>query len=430
MDSYSFGVGAVVVVGIILIAISMHANVTPTTGTVENQAPQPTEQQKELTEEEKLRNRYIEESNSNTYDNEYFCPNNSNIAECLLRGQHVFTNATLYLYGVEVVSIMPTESNNNFLATIEDSYRGSDSKVQRIAISGTYDDSGNRLVVGDRISVGGKFTGVEMFQQTDGSHVEYGSLKDCKLNSVSEEFTLNDLETIIRSIFGDVNTEVKLAEDDGGAGIKFTRINAELNRIENWVFYQYGNICLSLNGAEHYQVVQFDLDCQHYYVINYDEDYVVCRNITYYDLAGHEIWKKEFEKGCQSYQVAESVIYIYANNEVRILNNYDGTDKMKPVYMPDRNIMFAVEDIIYMFQGKDSTDAIIALDLSGNILWKFSLDSSFTLSNIGRVENELLIESYFYDRSSNDSKTYYRYKRINTKTGQTVSEFKMPDDYN
>lgn len=425
-------IGAVVVVGIILIAISMHANVTPTTGTVDSQAPQPTEQQKELTEEEKLRNRYIEEMHKSTYDGTYdddcFYPHNySNFAECLLRGQHVFTNAAISLSGT-VVSIMPTNSSNDFLATVKNGYSNSDSKVQRVAISGSYDNSDNRLVKDDTVSVIGKFSGVEMFTQTDDSHVEYGSLKDCKINNIGKKFTPDDLEKIIKSIFGDVSIE----RDTEAGFIKFTRTNAELNQIENWLFYQHGSCALSLDGGNWYHQVVFDLNCQHYYVIEFYGEGTGIKSLKYCDISGREIWKKEFKDNGSSYnyKIANDTVYVYTENELKILNGSDGTDKIKPIYMPDRSDMFVVEDIVYMVQSGDSTDAIIALDLSGNILWKFSLDSSFTLSNIGRVENELLIESYFNDRSSNDSKIYYRYKRINAKTGEVVSEFKMPDDYN
>lgn len=417
-------VGAVVMVGIILIVIAGRAKIAPGNGDADSKTTQQTVQQKPLTEEEKLRNDYLSQYNSvSRFDTLYF--SSSDAAETLLRGQPIFKNAKIQIYG-EVASIMQVQNDNTFHVSIKPNYNDKDdnSNVKHVIVKGTYNDSEKRLVKGDIIDAKGTYAGVELYTIGD-SQAEFAVLDKCKLIDYDFKFSTEDIKKVVKSIFGDVNTQTEPAQDEGGEVVKFTRTNVELNRIENWNFYQAGGVFLSLDGGNNPQRVEFDLDFQHYYLVGYRDKY----NTTYCDFEGHELWKKEFEE-YPSYQIADGVIYLYADNDIRILNSKDGTDKIEPIYMPEKNRMYVSDDIIYMITDNGSKDAIVALDLSGKIVWRFSLDDKFDFYDMAKVGDELLVESSYWDRYSKEHKIYHRYKRINAKTGEAVSEFKMPNDYN
>ena len=389
----------------------------------------------ELTEEERLRNEYF----TDLHLRNDILYGNRNIAEFLVRGQNIFNGAKL-LINATVSSILPSENVNDFLVTVETSSSDNVS-VKRIAIKGTYQPSDVRLVIGDNVTVIGNYAGVEMFEETDGSHIEYGVLDNCKIIS-NTEYSLENMKTIVASILGQ-----EFEIEKSGSAYSFSRTLTEFNRNENWLFpfdpisLHFANynensyITVSFNGGTPSRVI-FDTDYKHYLSINpnsVSDDFT----IKYYEVNGTELWSKTI-KTFKYAEFIESNLYLYADNEVYIINKIDGTEKVAPIYVPDKDRIHIINDSIILMMSKKPTDTIIALDKNGNVLWRFSLESNCSFNyNFAVINDELLIEytvrivfnelhraAGYYD---NPDMSYSRYKRLNLQTGEVISEFKIDD---
>lgn len=372
----------------------------------------------ELTQEERLRNEYFFPSHSLTRIKNDVFPTwhgKGYVVEHLARSPNIFNGSKIRFDGY-VSSIMQTEDANDFFVIAEtDDF--SDVTIKNIALKGTYQDSDIRLVQGSAISVTGDFSGVEMFDQPDGTHVEYAVLENCRFN-VDKVFNLDEIKTVMASIFGEGLDIHSLKMNDSLTYYDFSRILPDSSRSEKWEFSSYGGhiMRVSYDGGNTSYDVYFDEDFKHYLAIrNQDETSVV----KYYETSGKELWSKEF-KSLTGHECKNNLLYLHADNELHIINKSDGTDTITPVYLPERESMQIINDIIIMQSSSFmfSSEEIIALDLNGKMLWRFSIDEDFTLGPTAVIDNELLISSVKTD----DKREYYKYQRLDLQTGELVAE--------
>lgn len=377
-----------------------------------------------LTEEQNLLNEYF--SNSVNV-NDYILPH-GNIAEHLLRGQNIF-NGFKVIYTGAVNSVLEAEGENSFAVAIGSDYYYSNSAVTQLVACGTYENSDARLVQGDSVTVIGDFSGVDMFENIDGSNAEYAVLKNCRITAdpeYPEGFDENEVKTVIKSIFGD-GIDIQKETDMGAFSLdtyKFTRVIGK--RMETWSFSEYGNCTVSFGGGDSEYSVIFAPDYNTYLTLSYISGPYT---LKCYETGGTELWSKEFSS-TPDCAYKNDRLYVYVDNDLYIMNPKDGSDIISPKYYDNRNMLMASDRILLRDNSGSETDAIIALDLDGNMIWRTDIDAGFDLSDVAAASsgNELLLTYIYNDMTSYE--TYCRYKRINLETGEVTATFKMPNDYN
>ncbi len=380
-----------------------------------------------LTAEGKLLNEYF--SNS-SYVNDYITPY-GNIAEHFVRSQNIFDGFKV-IYTGSVASQLAAEDANSFTVAVESEYYYSNSSVTQVVARGTYGASDARLVSNDYVTILGDFGGVSMFSNVDGTNAEYAVLNNCYITEDPEYpkgYEEEDVKKVISSIFGEGGLDIQKSTEIVARSVdtyQFTRIIG--NRLETWSFDEYGYCTVSFDGGNTEYSVMFSPDYQKYITYTYiSEPYTV----KCYDIGGTELWSKEF-KSSQDCAFKNDRLYIYADNELHIIEPGDGSDILSPKYYPDKMMYIAADRILLRDSRSSSPDAVIALDLDGEMLWRIGVDSGFSLSDIAvsAAGNELMLTSTKCDTTLNETYTYCRYKRINLETGDVTADFKMPDDYN
>ena len=379
---------------------------------------------KNMTAEQQLLNDYFSNSvNVNDYITPY-----GNIAEAHCCGQNIFSGFKV-IYTGTVNSVLASEGENSFTVSIESDYYYSNSAVTQLVACGTYENLDARLVQGDSVTVMGDFSGVEMFENVDGSNAEYAVLENCHITDdpeYPEGFEENEIKTVIKSIFGDgidiqKNTEIGARSLDT---YKFTRVIG--NRMETWSFSEYGDCTVSFDGGNNEYSVIFAPDYKTYLTCAYIS---APYTLKCYKIDGTELWSKEFSSvpDC-AYQ--KDRLYVYGDNDLYIMNPQDGSEILSPKYYADRYMLIASDRILLRDNSGLETDVIIALDLDGNMIWRTDIDNEFDLGDVAVSSdgNELLL-TYIYN-DMNTYGTYCRYKRISLETGDEISTFKMPNDYN
>lgn len=377
-----------------------------------------------VTAEQQLLNEYF--SNSVNV-NDYIIPY-GNIAEHLVRGQSIF-NGFKVIYSGTVNSLLASEGENSFAVSIESEYYYSNSSVSQIVACGTYDNSNARMVQGDYVTVIGDFSGVEMFENVDGSNAEYAVLRNCHITEDPEYpkgFEESEVKTVITSIFGQ-GCDIRKDTEMGARSLdtyKFTRVIG--NRMETWSFSEYGYCTVSYDGGDSEYSVIFAPDYKTYLTCAYISGPYTLRC---YEIGGTELWSKEFSSA-QDCAYKNDRLYVYGDNDLYIINPQDGSDILNPKYYTDRNMLIASDRILLRDNSGAETDAIIALDLDGNMTWRTNIDNEFDLSDVAvsASGNELLLTYIYNDMTTYE--TYCRYKRINLETGEVTATFKMPNDYN
>lgn len=123
--------------------------------------------------------------------------------------------------------------------------------------------------------------------------------------------------------------------------------------------------------------IECSSDFQHYYLFTYDDS---LKNLTveYYDKEFNKLWKREFENtaNCE-YDCTTSHVYLNTNNNLYVIDVDTGEDVFAPAYVGEKAAIRKLQDGILMLSW-NATDAIMKTDDSGNVLWKTSLDDSFT----------------------------------------------------
>lgn len=378
---------------------------------------------KNMTAEQQLLDDYF--SNSVNV-NDYVTPD-GNIAEHLVRGQSIFDGFKV-IYSGTVNSLLSAEGENGFAVSIESEYYYSNASVLQIVAIGTYDNSGTRLMEGDYVTVVGDFSGVEMYENVDGSNAEYAVLRNCHITEdpeYPEGFEESEVRTVITSIFGqdcDIrkDTEVGARSTDT---YTFTRVVG--NRMENWSFSEYGNCTVSFDGGANEYNVIFAPDYKSYLTRSYINAPYTLRC---YEIGGTELWSKEFSSTPDCIYKNDR-LYVYGDNDLYIMDPQDGSDIISPKYYADRNMFVTSDRILLRDYSGAETDAVLALDPDGNMIWRANIDNGFDLSDmaVSSSGGELLLTYIYNDMDTYE--TYCRYKRINLETGETTATFKMPDDH-
>ena len=373
---------------------------------------------------EQLLNEYFGDPSS---VNGYITPD-GNIAEHLVRGQNIFSGFNV-LYTGTVNSLLTSEEQNGFAVSIESDYYYSDSSVSQIVAYGTYGDSEARLMQGDPVTVLGEFSGIEMYSDIDGVNAEYAVLRNCHITEDPEYpngFKESDVRTVITTIFGQ-GMDIQKVTETGARSIdtyQFTRVVG--SRMESWSFSEYGFCTVSFDGGNSEYSVMFAPDYKTYITYTYmGEPYTV----RCYDINGTELWSRDFSSH-QDCAFKNDRLYVYADNSLHIIDPGNGSDIQNPAYYADKSMLIASDRILLRDYSGSATDAVIALDLDGKMVWRTDIDNGFELSDlaISASGNELLFTYLKNDMSTYE--TYCRYKRINLENGEAVTSFKMPNDYN
>lgn len=336
------------------------------------------------------------------FDNDYFVCT----PEAMRRYPQIFEHSYINTSG-SVIKVVTQETNDYELIVWAPGYVDSEfNSNDCMLLRGTAE--GALFLEGDTIRVNGQYQGIETIN-IDGESITLPVVNVSNAYLSSEErYDYDFIKSIAKSVFGEY-IEVRPAETEEGfegfpgyivtlddqSNAKFSKyyFASDVGKISDATLDYY-------DGLDRY--IEFAADLEHIYLISYD--YLSCTfTLECYDKELNNIWKREFEdvqtppsegRMIRAYDYTENNFYIVLNKELFVINSMTGEDTFEPVYVGEKVAIKKLQDgILLVSTGK--ADAIMKLDLKGNMVWKTSLDQHvINLNAFQAVEERLIFDLY------------------------------------
>lgn len=402
------------------------------------------------------------------FDDDYLSMVFDSSYEFLLRYPDVVTDAQVLMCGI-VTQVMSYENGHFEIVVQLTNYygevMGEDSIVVVQGIEGNM-----RYMKGDTIEFRGTYKGPQEYIDKDDISlqvpvVELASASDIYINKgmvmCNDKYDFSFIKDVAMAVFGD-DIEVRMpteddylgqdgeeiALDDFKAGIGPLYYNyyvCELDDQSNNKFSKYylsaanGMIQDAARVGESYneKPFQFTADFEHYIIINKNvdsdsNDMTHFFSIEYYDRTHKKIWERQFEDvGSYCYDYTETAMYMIINEDMYTINMDTGEDLKEPVYIGKKDYIRKLEDGIIAFDfdfetenDAYTTDAIMKLDLNGNIIWKQNVkgvvfDGELGFGGFQIIGKNILVDLWILDGERNDGMSVTeRYMLIDNESGE------------
>ena len=328
--------------------------------------------------------------------------------EFLQRYPDIFTGVQVRVYG-EVAKVVGMDDDTyQFVCT---DYNDGYSMAVTASLSGT------RFIEGDWLSIYGRYLGEKQYE-IDGKTYILPSIEAYSKTALYEmgmvyDFNLYDLDyikTIAEAIFGsDIEIRKPMIGDEG-----FTETTdpsafdlyyvVELEDQSNAKFSKYllsretGYIKDMKFSDNILRQIEFSADFEHFFLFTYDKS-LETLTLEYYDHDLNKIWKREFSETTNAqYDYTKNNVYLIANNELYIINIETGEDTYSPVYVGERYDIRKMKDGILLLS-RQKSDAVMKIDLQGNMVWKTNLSADIVGCSIQLVEDKIILGAWLDDES-------------------------------
>jgi len=385
----------------------------------------------------------------NYFDNDYF---QINLYENLVRYPKVFRNTQISFSGLITNIINASDEIFECAILVNAAYdnvyglHNAYESIGHIIIKGKQMDA--RIVKGDYIKCFGRYIDVENYlvnganeqipvvsinrYQRGASNPEYGFIPD-------NPYSLNEINEIAKSIFGDV--KISVPDNDYDWSIKDTTFyewagefyiitpdnqsNSLFRQFEMFTYYPM--LISAQSTASRKYKLDVAADFMHYYASLYDSS-LSLMYLEYYDRGYNKLWGREFHNvETIPYDYTADEIYLVADNDLYIINTKNGEDKISPVFVGQKvNVNVTHNGVILI--GVGNKDNIMKTDLDGKILWKTSADinvyqddDNHNGCSIQIIDDNIVV--YLVDQDISDGVTQTKYIVLNS-DGQIIFEFK------
>ena len=144
--------------------------------------------------------------------------------------------------------------------------------------------------------------------------------------------------------------------------------------------------------------IEFSADFEHFFLFTYDKS-LETLTLEYYHHDLNKIWKREFSETTNAqYDYTKNNVYLIANNELYIINIETGEDTYSPVYVGERYDIRKMKDGILLLS-RQKSDAVMKIDLQGNMVWKTNLSADIVGCSIQLVEDKIILGAWLDDES-------------------------------